>query len=110
MANDLPDELRQSLPDRDYQAVLQWWISLSPEEQVAISDVSELGTAEDSALADEELEAAPETQDFYDYLVNHELRYASYLPPEAASSSYKIVSHYLALLGSELRHRRGTVE
>lgn len=111
MDNHLPDHLRESLSESDYSAVLRWWNSLTPEDRQEFSDVSVLPDEERVALPDtEDGDRDPEMQPFYDYLVNHELRCVGYVDDTGVASSYKIMSHYVASLGSEMRHRRGTVE
>jgi len=110
MHHDLPDHLKQSLNDSDYSVVLRWWNSLTAEERHQFSDISEFAENEHVVLPEVEIEDGDaDIQPFYDYLVNHELRCVAYLDDNAAASSYKIVSHYVASLGSDLRHRRGTV-
>ncbi|MEK6237677.1 MAG: hypothetical protein N2C14_23460 [Planctomycetales bacterium] len=110
MASDLPNHLKQSLTEADYLVVLQWWNSLSPEDRDEYSDISELAEERHVALPDiENQNQEPDTPLLYDYLVNHELRWVSYLADADAASYHKFVSWYPASLGSELRHRRGTV-
>ena len=110
MSIDLPGDLRDALNDADYAVVLRWWNSLSADERGEISDASALKLDGHVALPDlETTESAPEMQPFYDYLVNHELRCVGFVDNAAAASSYRIVSHYIASLGSDLRHSPGTV-
>ncbi len=111
MTDDLPSHLRESLNESDYLAVLDWWKSLAPAQRREFRDISDLPNEGHFALpetGDDDLDA--DVQPFYDYLVNHELRCVGYVDDTAAASSYRIVSHYVASLGSEMRHRRGTVE
>jgi len=110
MTDDLPDHLRESLNESDYLAVLRWWNSLSPAERHEYSVISllpEEGHVALPEMGNDDLD--PDMKPFYDYLVNHELRCVGYVDDTAAASSYRIVSHYVASLGSEMRHRRGTV-
>lgn len=47
---------------------------------------------------------------FYEYLINHEFRIVNFVADTEAQSSYRIISSYLASLGSDYGHgQSGTV-
>ncbi len=108
---DLPADLKQSFSESDYAAVLRWWESLTAEQQREYSDVSEMTPEDFATLSDiEDTAPDPETQPYYDYLINHELRLVGFVDDVAAQSSYRIMSSYVASLGSDYRHGKpGTV-
>jgi len=102
---ELPAHLQESLSASDYTTVVQWWNSLTADHQREYSNVSEMTPEDFDALNDfDELEPDPENLPYYDYLVNHELRLVGYVDDVAAQSSYKIMSSYVASLGSDYRH------
>ena len=54
--------------------------------------------------------ARTEFYPFYEYLANQELRVVNFVADSEAQSAHRIVSSYLATLGSDYRHgTRGTV-
>ena len=111
MNDDLPDDMKQSLSETDYVNVLRWWKSLTTQQRQDYSDISDLAEDNNVTLAKIEHEDVdPEADSLYDYMVNHELRCVGYLHETEAANSYKIMSHYISSLGSEMTHRRSTVE
>lgn len=108
----LPDDLREALAEEDFAAVQRWWQSLTPEQQDEIGNASSPDVQEFAPLpTPEELDPSDEFFPFYDYLINHELRIVNFVAEaEANSGGYRIVSSYIASLGSDYRHgQSGTV-
>jgi hypothetical protein len=108
---ELPADLKESLSELDYVIVVQWWDSLSSEQQCEYTDVAEMAAEDfDALIGLEDIDPAPEMRPYYDYLVNHELRCVQFLDEVGAKSSYKILSAYVASLGADYRHgESGTV-
>lgn len=101
----LPPDLQEALSDRDYALVATWWDSLSTEQQNEICDVSTLAATEFAALPmQDEQDADDPMSPFFDYLINHEWRIVNFVAEPERSKSYRIVSSYLASLGSDYRH------
>ena len=107
----LPDDLRESLAEEDFAAVQCWWQSLTPEQQDEIGSVTSPNIHEFAPLpTPEELDPSDEFFPFYDYLINHELRIVNFVAEAEAHSGFRIVSSYIASLGSDYRHgQSGTV-
>ena len=107
----LPSDLQESLDESHFAAVASWWESLSPQQQHEYSDVAKMGAEEFELLEElEEIEPDDPRRPYYDYLVNHELRLVGFVDEVHAKSSYRIMSAYVATLGSDYRHgKSGTV-
>lgn len=107
----LPADLKESLSDSDFSAVLGWWESLTPEQQRDLSGTTGSQSEKFSPLpVPEELDPDDELYPFYEYLTNHELRVVNFVADEQAKSAHRIISSYIASLGSDYRHgESGTV-
>lgn len=107
----LPADLQESLSERDYAAVAAWWESLTPQQQRDYSDTARLEAEGFSPLPNlDEMDPEFELFPFYEYLANHELRLVNFVADEEAKSAHRIVSSYIAMLGSDYRHgQSGTV-
>lgn len=108
---ELPADLRLALSESEYETVQRWWKSLTAEQQRDYGDVSQMSEEDFATLADIHGAADQSEPDpYYDYLVNHELRLVGFVDDVAAKSSYRIMSCYVASLGSDYRHGKpGTV-
>lgn len=108
---ELPDDLKEMLDESHYAAVVGWWESLSLQQQHEYSDVAKIGAEAFELLEEiEEIEPDDPRRPYYDYLVNHELRLVNFIDDIHARSSYKIMTAYVATLGSDYRHgQSGTV-
>ncbi|MEQ9408201.1 MAG: hypothetical protein RIK87_10770 [Fuerstiella sp.] len=108
----LPDDLRESLAEEDFAAVETWWESLTSEQQNDLSGDSDSKLEKYSPLPiPDEPDPDDELFPFYDYLINHEFRLVNFVAEPEAKLSYRIVSSYLASLGSDYRHgQSGTVQ
>ncbi len=107
----LPDDLHESLTEEDFAAVQTWWESLTPDQQCDLRSESDSELENHSPLQiPDELDPDDELSPFYDYLINHEFRLVNFVAEAEAKSSYRIVSSYIAALGSDYRHgQSGTV-
>jgi hypothetical protein len=107
----LPDDLRESLSADEFNAVLCWWKSLTLEQQRDVSHVTDAALEELLPLpTEEELDPEDELYPFYEYLTNHELRVVNFVAEAQIMSAHRIVSSYIASLGSDYRHgQSGTV-
>lgn len=81
------------------------------EQQRDLSDTANSPSDRFAPLpAPAELDPDDELYPFYEYLINHELRVVNFVADEQAKSAHRIVSSYLASLGSDYRHgESGTV-
>lgn len=107
---DLPADLYDSLDAANLAAVLGWWKALTPQQQSELSENSNENRLEFESLK-EEIEPDDPRRPIYDYLINHELRVVGYVDESQIKGSYRIMSAYLASLGSDFRHgQSGTVQ
>lgn len=104
-------DLKKSLSNNDFAAVLAWWESLTSEQQRDLSDAASPPSETFSPLpVPDKLDPDDERYPFFEYLINHELRVVNFVADAEAKSSHRIVSSYLASLGSDFRHGEfGTV-
>lgn len=107
----LPSDLQESLSEHEFSLVEEWWASLTLEQQLDYSDASEMRPEDFATLPDlDDLDPELEMLPFCEYLTNHELRLVNFVDESTVRSSYRIVSSYVASLGSDYRHgKRGTV-
>ena len=108
---ELPAELRKTLSEGDFADVESWWASLTPQQQREIGSAEDVRTEEFSPLPKlDSLDPEDDLYPFYEYLTNHELRVVNFVADSEARSAHRIVSSYIATLGSDYRHDRpGTV-
>jgi len=101
----LPEDLRESLAEKDFAAVQNWWDSLTSEQQCDVTGDWGSKREEFSPLPlPEDPDPDDELFPYYDYLINHEYRVVNFVAEAEANSSYRIVSSYIASLGSDYRH------
>ena len=108
---DLPADLRESLTDEHFTAVLRWWESLTQQQQNDLAGETDSQLEMFSQLPElDDLDPDDEFYPYFEYLTNHELRVVNFVADAQAQSAHRIVSSYLASLGSDYRHgQSGTV-
>lgn len=100
----LPTELKESLSGPDFAVVSTWWNSLMPEQQQDLIS-TDVAVEEFMSLPNlDEVDPEDELFPFYEYLTNHELRIVNFVADEQSNSAHRIVSSYIASLGSDYRH------
>lgn len=107
----IPPDLRAALSNRVLSDIQRWWTSLTPEQQLDISEPSEPRIDECISQLDiDDLDPAYDYFPIYEYLVNHEMRTVGFVSDAQKDSFHKIATTYLAALGSDYRHGdRGAV-
>lgn len=110
MDSDVPDSLRIVCDSRHGEAIEEWWQSLSDEDRsefLAIANLpsESLGNQVDQGNEEEEMNDG--TDDWYEYIVNHDVRF--YLDRSDPQGNYNLVDSVIAPLDAasdafELRH------
>ena len=107
----LPVDIQESFSPDDFAQVEAWWESLSLPQQQDLSNAFEVNLEHFDPLPNiEEMNPEDELYPYFEYLINHEYRVVSFVADSELTSSYRIVSSYIAALGSDYRHgEHGTV-
>ena len=84
----------------------RWWEGLADDQRRQLSVAAETFAETFESLPDAE-DGAEDADDsaFYDFLVNHELRWVRFAGEELNPQSwYRVMSFYLGELGADYRH------